>query len=206
MNHHPELASTPVREPVDDAKTAIARWRSSPFNWTLQPDRRQTAEVMRDAVGEPRLHGFSYVKWIHRGCGVGPGEEAAVDDVGEVAFEGAAGFAWGLAFADLAGEEGLGVGVVALLDDRDAVERGVELAVAAAVKAVAAGGLAGAAGDRRGAAEACERGGVVEAANVAGLGDQRGGDLGAGAEQIGDRVAVLGQQRGDLGSSSAMRR
>src|SRR5918994_994634 len=87
---------------------------------------------------------------IHRGCGLGPGVEAAVDDVGEVAFEGATGFAWGLAFADLAGQEGLGVGVVALLDDRDAVERGVELAVAAAVQAVASGGLAGSAGDRCG--------------------------------------------------------
>ena len=136
---------------------------------------------------------------IHGWGVVGPGEEAAVDDVGEVAFERAAGFAWGLAFADLAGEEGLGVGVVALLDDRDAVERGVELAVAAAVQPVAPGGLAGAAGDRRGAAEAREGGGVFEAADVAGLGDQRGGDLVAGAEQVGDRVAVLVEQRGDLG-------
>ena len=59
--------------------------------------------------------------------------EAAVDDVGEVALERAAGFAGGLAFCEFAGQEGLGCGVVSLLDDRDAVERGVELAVAAAM-------------------------------------------------------------------------
>jgi hypothetical protein len=40
------------------------------------------------------------------------------------------------------GEVGLGLGVVALLDDGDAVQRGVELAVAAAVQAVAAAGFA----------------------------------------------------------------
>jgi hypothetical protein len=54
---------------------------------------------------------------------------------------GASGFAWGFAFGDLLGEVGLGLGVVALVDDGDAVERGVELAVAAAVQAVAAAGL-----------------------------------------------------------------
>jgi hypothetical protein len=78
---------------------------------------------------------------VHGGGGVGPGGELAVEDVGEVAFEGAAGFSWGLAFAELAGEEGFGLGVVALLDDRDAVERGVELAVAAAVQAVSSCGF-----------------------------------------------------------------
>ena len=116
-----------------------------------------------------------------------------------MAFEGAAGFARGLAFADLAGEEGFGLGVVALLDERDAVEGGVELAVAAAVQAVPASGVAGAAGDRRGAAVARERGGVLDAAHVAGLGDQRGGDLVAGSEQVADGVAVRFEQRGDLG-------
>jgi hypothetical protein len=54
-----------------------------------------------------------------------------------VAFERAAGFAGGFAFGDFAGEEGLGGGVVSLLNDGDAVERGVELSVAAAVEAVA---------------------------------------------------------------------
>jgi hypothetical protein len=47
--------------------------------------------------------------------------QAAVDDVGEVALERAAGFAGGLAFGSLACEEGLGVGVDAGLDDGDAV-------------------------------------------------------------------------------------
>ena len=75
-------------------------------------------------------------------CGFGPGVEAAVDDVGEVAFEGAAGFAWCLAFGDLAGEVGAGWWVVPGLHDGDAVEGGVELAVAAAVESVAACGLA----------------------------------------------------------------
>ena len=70
---------------------------------------------------------------VHGGGVVGPVEEAAVEDVGEVALEGTAGFAGGLAFGDLFGEVGLGGGVVALLDDGDAVEGGVELSVAAAV-------------------------------------------------------------------------
>ena len=75
---------------------------------------------------------------IHARAGFGPVVQAAVDDIGEVALEGPASLARGLAFADLAFEERLGAGVVALLDDRDAVERGVELAVAAAVQSVAA--------------------------------------------------------------------
>ena len=79
---------------------------------------------------------------IHGWGVVGPGVEVSVEDVGEVAFEGAAGFSWCLAFGRFAGEEGFGVGVVSSLDDGDAVERGVELSVAAAVEAVAAGGLA----------------------------------------------------------------
>ena len=78
---------------------------------------------------------------IHGGGVVGPGVQSAVEDVGEVAFEGSAGFSWGFAFGDLAGEVGLRLGVVSLLDDRDAVERGVELAVAAAVEAVSSSGL-----------------------------------------------------------------
>ena len=73
--------------------------------------------------------------------GVGPGDEAAVDGVGEVALEGSSGFSGGFAFGDLAVQVGLGGGVVALLDDGDAVEGGVELAVASAVQAVASAGL-----------------------------------------------------------------
>jgi hypothetical protein len=97
--------------------------------------------------------------------------EAAVDDVGEVALECAAGFAGGLALGSLAGEEGLGVGVDAGLDDSDSVQGGVELAVAAAVQAVTVAGLAGAAEDRCGAGEAREGGLAAEAADVAGVRD-----------------------------------
>jgi len=50
---------------------------------------------------------------------------------------------------------------VALLEDGDPVEGGVELAFAAAVQAVAARGLARAARDRCGAAEARERNSVL---------------------------------------------
>src|SRR3954453_14208520 len=64
---------------------------------------------------------------------------------------------------------------------------------------MASGCLSRAAGDRCGAAVTRERGGVAEAPNVAGVGDQRGGDLVAGPEQVGDRVAVLFEQGGDLG-------
>jgi hypothetical protein len=75
---------------------------------------------------------------VHGWGVLGPAVEAAVEDVGEVAFERASGFTGCLAFAELAGEVGLGGWVVALLDDRDSVEGRVELAVAAAVEAVAA--------------------------------------------------------------------
>jgi hypothetical protein len=57
-------------------------------------------------------------------------------------FQGAACLARCFAFGDLASEVGARWWVVAGLDDRDAVEGGVELAVAAAVEAVPAGGLA----------------------------------------------------------------
>jgi hypothetical protein len=72
----------------------------------------------------------------------GPVVEASVEDVREVAFEGSSGFAGCFAFRDFSSEISLGVGVVALLDDGDAVEGGVELSVAAAVEAVASAGLA----------------------------------------------------------------
>src|SRR3954464_9264607 len=58
---------------------------------------------------------------IHARAGVGPGEQAAVDDVGEVAFECSSGLAGCLAFGGFAGEECPGGGVVSLLDDRDPV-------------------------------------------------------------------------------------
>jgi hypothetical protein len=129
---------------------------------------------------------------------LGPRVEAAVEDVGEVALEGPAGLSGSLAFSDLAGEIGLGLGVVALLDDGDPVERGVELSVAAAVQTVAIGCLAGAAGNRCGSAEASEGGGVAETSDVSGLRDDRGSEIAAGAVEVGERVLVLDQQLGDL--------
>jgi hypothetical protein len=99
----------------------------------------------------------------------------------------------------------LGWRVVSGLHDRDAVEGGVELSVAAAVEAVAACGLAGAAGDRCGSAEASEGGGVAEAADVACVRDKGRGDLWAGAVQVGDWVAILLEEPLDFSSRAAMR-
>ena len=70
---------------------------------------------------------------IHARSGVGPCVEAAVEDVGGVTLERSAGLSWGVAFGDLASEITLGLRMVALLHNGDAVESCVELAVAAAV-------------------------------------------------------------------------
>ena len=59
------------------------------------------------------------------------------DAAGEVAFEAADGFSGGFAFGAFAGEVVAGFGVTAGAGDRDAVDGGVDLAVAAAVEAVA---------------------------------------------------------------------
>ena len=65
--------------------------------------------------------------------------EEVPDAAGEVAFEAADRFAVGLAFGGLAGDVGLCLGVAASAGDSDAVDRCVDLAVAAAVEAVAVG-------------------------------------------------------------------
>ena len=75
------------------------------------------------------------------------------DAAGEVAFEAAHGFEAGLAFGAFAGEVVLGLGVAAGAGDGDAMDGRVDLAVAAAVEAMAVG-LAGADGDRCDAARA----------------------------------------------------
>ena len=62
--------------------------------------------------------------------------ECLEDDADEESFEAAECFAAALAFGFLAFEVGAGAGVDAGLGDRDPVECGVELAVAAAVEAV----------------------------------------------------------------------
>ena len=61
------------------------------------------------------------------------------DDADEESFEAADRFSAAFALCSFAFEVGLRVGVVAGLGDRDAVERGVELAVSAAVEPVALG-------------------------------------------------------------------
>ena len=63
--------------------------------------------------------------------------ERGVDGAGELSFEAAEGFAVALAFGLFAFEVGAGGWVDAALGDGDAVEGAVELAVAAAVEAVA---------------------------------------------------------------------
>jgi hypothetical protein len=62
--------------------------------------------------------------------------ECVEDGAGEESFEAADRFAACLAFGLFAFEVGAGGGVVARLRDRDPVERGVELSVAAAVESV----------------------------------------------------------------------
>jgi hypothetical protein len=61
------------------------------------------------------------------------------DAAGKVALEAADGLAGGLAFASFAVEVGLGFGVASGAGNGDPVQRGVELAVAAAVETVAVG-------------------------------------------------------------------
>src|SRR3954453_18559975 len=73
--------------------------------------------------------------------------EQVPDAAGEVALEAADGFFGAFAFGAFAGDVVLGLGVAAQARDGDAVDGGVDLAVAAAVEAVAVG-LARADGDR----------------------------------------------------------
>ncbi len=83
--------------------------------------------------------------------------EEVPDPAGEVALEAADRFSVGLAFGSFASDVVLRFGVAARAGDGDAVDRGVELAVAAAIEAVALC-LAGAGGDRRDARRARELG------------------------------------------------
>jgi hypothetical protein len=112
------------------------------------------------------------------------------DAAGEVAFEAADRFAGALALGAFAVEIVAGLGVAAGAGDGDAVDRGVDLAVAAAVEAVAVG-RAGADGDW------CQAGGAREL----GVGGEAGG-AGDLADELGCRQwpeAGLGEQlRRDL--------
>src|SRR3954453_10694875 len=85
----------------------------------------------------------------------------------QATFEAADGFLGGLAFGAFAGDVVLGLGVAAQAGDGDAVDGGVDLAVAAAVEAVSVG-VAGADRDRSDARGAGELG---VAGKAAGAGD-----------------------------------
>jgi hypothetical protein len=93
------------------------------------------------------------------------------DAAGEVTLEAADRFAGGLALGLLAGEVGGGPGVEAALGDREAVQRAVELAVAAAVEAVAVGASRGR-WDRRRAGDPCELGVGRETSDPGDLADE----------------------------------
>jgi hypothetical protein len=102
--------------------------------------------------------------------GLGGRLEQVPDPACEVAFEAADCFAVGHAFGSFAGDVGAGLGVAARAGDGDAVDGGVDLAVAAAVEAVAVG-LAGADRDRCDAAGAGELGVGGEALGAGDLAD-----------------------------------
>src|SRR3954470_21565267 len=109
------------------------------------------------------------------------GLEQVPEAAGEVALEAADGFFGALAFGALAGDVVLGFGMAAQAGDGDAVDGGVDLAVAAAVEAMAVG-LAGADRDR------CDAGGA--------------GKFGVGGESLGagDLADELGRgQRSEAG-------
>ena len=120
------------------------------------------------------------------------------DAAGEVAFEAADGFAGGLAFGAFAGDVVAGFGVAAGAGDGDAVDGGVDLAVAAAVEAVAVG-VAGADRDRGQAGGAGELGVGGEAVGAGDLADELGRgqwpEAGLGEQLRRD----LGDEGGDLG-------
>jgi hypothetical protein len=96
------------------------------------------------------------------------------DAAGEVAFEAGDGLGVGLALGALAGDVGLCFGVAAQPRDRDAVDGGVDLAVAAAVEPVAVG-VARADGDRGDAAGAGELGVAGKALGAGDLADELAG-------------------------------
>ena len=109
----------------------------------------------------------------------------------------------GLAFGAFAGDVVLGLGVAARAGDGDAVDGGVDLAVAAAVEAVAVG-LAGADRDRGEAGGAGELGVGGEAVGAGDLADELGRgqrpEAGLGEQlrrDLGDELGDLGLERLD---------
>ena len=129
--------------------------------------------------------------------GRGVGLEEVPDAAGEVALEAADGFAAGLAFGLSAGEVGGGLGVQAAFGDGEAVQRAVELAVAAAVEAVAVRSSGGG-GDRCGAGGAGELGVGGEAVDAGDLAEQLGGGQDAAAAFGEQPRRERGDERGEL--------
>jgi hypothetical protein len=126
------------------------------------------------------------------------------DATGEVALEAADGLAGALAFLAFAVEVGLCLGVASRTGDGDAMQRGVDLAVPAAIEAMAVG-LAGADRDRRHAGGAGELGLAAEALGAGDLADELG--RGQGPETgLGEQVRRdLGDEIGDLESRARRR-
>jgi hypothetical protein len=110
------------------------------------------------------------------------------DAAGEVAFEAAHGFEAGLAFDAFAGQVVARFGVAAGAGQGDAVDGGVELSVAAAVKSVAVG-LAGADGDR---------------GDAGGAGELGLGGKAPGASDLAEQLP--GSQRAEAGLGEQLRR
>src|SRR5262245_5722691 len=129
--------------------------------------------------------------------------EEVPEAAGEVAFEAADGFFGALAFGLFAGDVVLGLRVAAQAGDGDAVDGGVDLAVAAAVESVAVG-LARADGDRGDAGGAREFGVAGEPVRAGDLADELGcgqwPEAGLGQQlrrDLGDELGELGLERLD---------
>jgi hypothetical protein len=119
------------------------------------------------------------------------------DAAGEVALEAAERFFARLAFGLFACEVGGAVGVPLAFVDGEAVERAIELAVPAAVEAVAVG-LTGRGGDRGGPARARELGVGAEAVGAGDLADQLCGGQRTAAT-LGEQLRrVAGDELGEL--------
>jgi hypothetical protein len=123
--------------------------------------------------------------------------EESPDVAGEVALEAADGFAGGLAFRLAPRDVVARLGVAAGAGDDDAVQRGVDLAVAALVEALSPG-VARAGGDRRDPGGAGELGRCGKPLRAGDLADELG--RGEGPEPgLGEQLrSDLGDQGGDL--------
>src|SRR5262245_30986823 len=109
-------------------------------------------------------------------------DELPVDDVGEVAFERSGGFATAAAFAAAAADVGACTRIHSGLGERHHVDRGVDPTVAGAVEPVPLS-LAGGGGDGCGAVERGEVAAGGDAADVADLAEDPGGDQLADADE-----------------------